>query len=113
MTIELVLEILCEDEEPKSPASTRAQGTSADEFYSRKYRNSSLRLGYICRRPNHVAKDCFYGNKKESVSSNQRRKVHRNTNSKEWNTANHVFTAEENLSENIWILDSCELLVIL
>ncbi|GBN58995.1 hypothetical protein AVEN_182951-1 [Araneus ventricosus] len=107
MSIDLVLEILCEDEAScNSPASTRAEGTSADVFYSRKYRNSGMRLGYICRRTNHVAKDCFHRNEKESVTSNQRRKVHRNTNSKEWNVSNHVFTAEKCLSKNIWISDS-------
>ncbi|GBO14245.1 hypothetical protein AVEN_236813-1 [Araneus ventricosus] len=104
-SIEEILEILREKETSfNSPSSTRAEGTSA---YSRKYKNSGMRLCYVCRRPNHVAKDCFYRNQRESATSNQRRKV--NNNSKKRNTANPVFTAspnEERLCENIWILDS-------
>ncbi|GBN54982.1 hypothetical protein AVEN_267611-1, partial [Araneus ventricosus] len=110
MSIDEVLEIFREEETSfNSPSSTRAEGTSADVFYSRKYKNSGMRLCYICRRPNHVAKECFYRNQRESATSNQRRKVHHNNNSKERNTANPVFTAspnEESLCENIWILDS-------
>ncbi|GBN69512.1 Retrovirus-related Pol polyprotein from transposon TNT 1-94, partial [Araneus ventricosus] len=109
-SIDEVLEILREEETSfNSPSSTRAEGRSADVFYSRKSKNSGMRLCYVCRRPNHVAKDCFYRNQKESTTTNRRRKVHRNNNSKERNTANPVFTAapnEESLCENIWILDS-------
>nr|GBN20086.1 Retrovirus-related Pol polyprotein from transposon TNT 1-94 [Araneus ventricosus] len=109
-SIDEVLEILREEETSfNSPSSTRAEGRSADVFYSRKSKNSGMRLCYVCRRPNHVAKDCFYRNQKESTTSSQRRKVHRYNNSKERNTANPVFTAspnEESLCENIWILDS-------
>ncbi|GBM66515.1 hypothetical protein AVEN_246919-1 [Araneus ventricosus] len=109
-SIDEVLEILREEETSfNSPSSTRAEGTSADVFYSRKYKNSGMRLCYVCRQPNHVVKDCFYRNQKESTTSSQRRKVHRYNNSKERNTANPVFTAspnEESLCENIWILDS-------
>ncbi|GBM55275.1 hypothetical protein AVEN_272345-1 [Araneus ventricosus] len=109
-SIDEVLEILREEETSFiSPSSTRAEGTSADVFYSRKYKNFGMRLCYVCRRPNHVAKDCFYRNQKESTTSSQRRKVNRNKNSKERNTANPVFTDspnEESLCENIWILDS-------
>ncbi|GBL88924.1 hypothetical protein AVEN_159015-1 [Araneus ventricosus] len=108
--IDEVLEILREEETSfNSPSSTRAEGTSTDVFYSRKYKNSGMRLCYVCRRPNHVAKGCFYRNQKESTTSSQRRKVDRNNDSKERNTANPVFTAspnEESLCENIWILDS-------
>ncbi|GBO22173.1 Retrovirus-related Pol polyprotein from transposon TNT 1-94 [Araneus ventricosus] len=109
-SIDEVLEILREEEASfNSPSSTRAEGRSADVFYSRKFKNSGRRLCYVCRRPNHVAKDCFYQNQKESTTSSQRRRVHRYNNSKERNTANPVFTAspnEESLCENIWILDS-------
>ncbi|GBM29160.1 Retrovirus-related Pol polyprotein from transposon TNT 1-94 [Araneus ventricosus] len=109
-SIDEVLEILREEETSfNSPSSTCAEGRSADVFYSRKSKNSSMRLCYVCRRPNHVAKDCFYRNQKESTTTSQRRKMHRNNNSKERNTANPVFTAspnEESLCENIWILDS-------
>ncbi|GBM62170.1 Retrovirus-related Pol polyprotein from transposon TNT 1-94 [Araneus ventricosus] len=109
-SIDEVLEILREEETSFNlPSSTRAEGTSADVFYSRKYKNSGMRLCYVCRRPNHVTKDCFYRNQKESTTTSRRRKVHRNNNSKERNTANPVFTAspnEESLCENIWILDS-------
>ncbi|GBM15073.1 Retrovirus-related Pol polyprotein from transposon TNT 1-94 [Araneus ventricosus] len=109
-SIDEVLEIPLEVETIfNSPTSTRAEGTRADVFYSRKHKNSAMRLCYVCRRPNHVAKDCFYRNQKESATSSQRRKVHRNNNSKESNTANLVFTAspnEESVCENIWILDS-------
>ncbi|GBN25648.1 Retrovirus-related Pol polyprotein from transposon TNT 1-94 [Araneus ventricosus] len=109
-SIDEVLEILREEETSfNSPSSTRAEGRSADVFYSRKSKNSGMRLCYVCRRPNHVAKDCFYRNQKESTTTSRRRKVHRNNNSKERNTANPVFTAspnEESLCENIWILDS-------
>ncbi|GBM86130.1 hypothetical protein AVEN_75405-1 [Araneus ventricosus] len=101
-SIDEVLEILREEETSiNSPSSTHAEGTSADVFYSRKYKNSGMRLCYVCRRPNHVAKDCFYRNQKESVTSSQRRKVHRNNNSKERNTANPVFTASPN-EESLW-----------
>ncbi|GBN28831.1 Retrovirus-related Pol polyprotein from transposon TNT 1-94 [Araneus ventricosus] len=109
-SIDEVLEILREEETSfNSRSSTRAEGRSADVFYSRKSKNSGMRLCYVCRRPNHVAKDCFYRIQKESTTTSQRRKVHRNNNSKERNTANPVFTAapnEESLCENIWILDS-------
>ncbi|GBL93468.1 hypothetical protein AVEN_59670-1 [Araneus ventricosus] len=109
-SIDEVLEILREEEASfNSPSSTQTEGTSADVFYSSKYKYSGMRLCYVCRRPNHVAKDCFYRNQKESTTSSQRRKVHRNNNPKERNTANPVFTAspnEESLCENIWILDS-------
>ncbi|GBM51389.1 Retrovirus-related Pol polyprotein from transposon TNT 1-94, partial [Araneus ventricosus] len=114
-SIDEVLEILREEETSfNSPSSTRAEGRSADVFYSRKSKNSGMRLCYVCRRPNHVAKDCFYRNQKESTTTSRRRKVHRNNNSKERNkpaneAANPVFTAspnEESLCENIWILDS-------
>ncbi|GBL95367.1 hypothetical protein AVEN_154778-1 [Araneus ventricosus] len=88
-SIDEVLEILREEETSfNSPSSTGAEGTSADVFYSRKYKNSGMRLCYVCRRPNHITKDCFYRNQKESTTSSQRRKVHRNNNSKERNTAN-------------------------
>ncbi|GBN13319.1 Retrovirus-related Pol polyprotein from transposon TNT 1-94 [Araneus ventricosus] len=109
-SIDEVLEILREEETSFNlPSSTRAEGRSADVFYSRKSKNSGMRLCYVCRRPNHVAKDCFYRNQKESTTTSRRRKVHRNNNSKERNAANPVFTAspnEESLCENIWILDS-------
>ncbi|GBN82325.1 Retrovirus-related Pol polyprotein from transposon TNT 1-94 [Araneus ventricosus] len=109
-SVDEVLEILREEETSfNSPSSTRAEGRSADVFYSRKSKSSGMRLCYVCRRPNHVAKDCFYRNQKESTTTSRRRKVHRNNNSKERNTANPVFTAspnEESLCENIWILDS-------
>ncbi|GBN74197.1 Retrovirus-related Pol polyprotein from transposon TNT 1-94 [Araneus ventricosus] len=109
-SIDEVLEILREEETSfNSPSSTRAEGRSADVFYSRKSKNSGMRLCYVCRQPNHVAKDCFYRYQKESTTTSRRRKVHRNNNSKERNTANPVFTAspnEESLCENIWILDS-------
>ncbi|GBL98190.1 hypothetical protein AVEN_268276-1 [Araneus ventricosus] len=96
-SIDEVFEILRDEETSfNSPTSTRSEGTSTDVFYSRKYKNSGMRLCYVCRRPNHVAKDCFYRNQKERATSSQRRKVHRNNNSKERNTANPVFTASPN-----------------
>ncbi|GBN97964.1 hypothetical protein AVEN_245105-1 [Araneus ventricosus] len=104
-SIDEVLEILREEEASfNSPTSTRAEGTSTDVFYSRKYKNSGMRLCYVCRRRNHIAKDCFYRNHKESATTIQKRKVHRNNNSKERNTVNPVFTAspnEESLCEKI------------
>ncbi|GFX63189.1 retrovirus-related Pol polyprotein from transposon TNT 1-94 [Trichonephila clavipes] len=59
----------------------------------------SKRDCYICRKSNHLAKDCYYGNK-NSPSTSQRNNSSRN---------GHVFTAshrEEKLCDNIWILDS-------
>ncbi|KAF8795242.1 hypothetical protein HNY73_003114 [Argiope bruennichi] len=55
-----VLKILREEEHTcYLPTNTRAEGICC----SRKNRNSGARLYYICRCPNHIAKDCFYKNK--------------------------------------------------
>ncbi|GFW54202.1 retrovirus-related Pol polyprotein from transposon TNT 1-94 [Trichonephila clavipes] len=62
------------------------------------------RLRYICRKPNHQAKDCYYRNK-NSPSTSQRNITQRNNSSKNA----HVFKAshgEEKLYDNTWILDS-------
>ncbi|GFX99590.1 retrovirus-related Pol polyprotein from transposon TNT 1-94 [Trichonephila clavipes] len=59
---------------------------------------------YICRKPNHQAKDCYYRNK-NSPSTSQRNITQRNNSSRN----GHVFTAshrEEKLCDNAWILDS-------
>ncbi|GFV08285.1 retrovirus-related Pol polyprotein from transposon TNT 1-94 [Trichonephila clavipes] len=59
------------------------------------------RLCYICRKSNHLAKDCYYRNKNtHSPSTSQRNNSSRN---------GHVFIAshrEEKLCDNTWILDS-------
>ncbi|CAL1269537.1 unnamed protein product [Larinioides sclopetarius] len=65
-----------------------------------------MRLCYICRKPNHVGKDCFYRNQKHTGPSKE--KKNHNTNKGRY-TSNPVFTAssnEESVCENIWILDS-------
>ncbi|GFU93622.1 copia protein [Trichonephila clavipes] len=68
-------------------------------FIVREKNEKQTRLCYICRKSNHLAKDCYYRNK-NSPSTSQRNNSSRN---------GHVFTAsprEEKLCDNIWILDS-------
>ncbi|KAF8770370.1 Retrovirus-related Pol polyprotein like [Argiope bruennichi] len=111
-----ILEILREEENTcYSPTSTRAEGISAEVFYSRENKSSGVRLCYICRRPNHIAKDCFYRNKNASRvppcnENNQRRNAqHRANQSTKRRSVSDVFTTshqEESLSDKIWLLDS-------
>ncbi|GFU23082.1 retrovirus-related Pol polyprotein from transposon TNT 1-94 [Trichonephila clavipes] len=70
-----------------------------ETFYCKRKNEEQTRLCYICRKSNHLAKDCYYRNK-NSPSTSQRKNLSRN---------GHVFTAshrEEKLCDNIWILDS-------
>ncbi|GFX43549.1 retrovirus-related Pol polyprotein from transposon TNT 1-94 [Trichonephila clavipes] len=79
------------------PIKTRMNGINAEAFYS--WRKSEKQDFYICRKSNHLAKDCYYINK-NSPSTSQRNNLSRN---------GHVFTAshrEEKLCDNTWILDS-------
>ncbi|KAF8768395.1 hypothetical protein HNY73_021219 [Argiope bruennichi] len=104
-----ILEILREEENTcYSPTSTRVEGISAEVFYSRKNKSSGVRLCYICRCPNHIAKDCFYRNKNASRSApcnenNQRRNAqHRANQSTKRRSVSDVFTTshqEESLSD--------------
>ncbi|KAF8797261.1 hypothetical protein HNY73_001546 [Argiope bruennichi] len=111
-----ILEILREEEITcYSPTSTRAEGINAEVFYSRKNKSSGVRLCYICRSPNHIAKDCFYRSKNTSLSApcnenNQRRNTHHRANqsTKRRSVSDNVFTTshqEESLSDKIWLLD--------
>ncbi|GFU07284.1 retrovirus-related Pol polyprotein from transposon TNT 1-94 [Trichonephila clavipes] len=70
-----------------------------EAFYCKRKNEKQTRLCYICRKSNHLAKDCYYRNK-NSPSTSQRNNSSRN---------GHVFTSshrEEKLCDNIWILDS-------
>ncbi|KAF8785996.1 hypothetical protein HNY73_011476 [Argiope bruennichi] len=112
-----ILEILREEENTcYSPTSARSEGVNAEVFYSRKNRSSNVRLCYICKRPNHIAKDCFYKNKNTSRSApcnenNQRRNTqhHANQLTKQRSISDNVFTTshqKESLNDEVWLLDS-------
>ncbi|GFX15248.1 retrovirus-related Pol polyprotein from transposon TNT 1-94 [Trichonephila clavipes] len=85
----------------KKQLKTRMNEINFEAFYCKRERKNEkqTRLCYICRKSNHLAKDCYYRNK-NSPSTSQRNNSSRN---------GHVFTAshrEEKLCDNIWILDS-------
>ncbi|GFT64794.1 retrovirus-related Pol polyprotein from transposon TNT 1-94 [Trichonephila clavipes] len=94
-----ILQILREEEATLNlPIKTRMDGIN-EAFYCKRNNEKQTRLCYICRKSNHLAKDCYYRNK-NSPSTSQRNNSSRN---------GHVFTAshrEEKLCDNIWILDS-------
>ncbi|GFW37574.1 retrovirus-related Pol polyprotein from transposon TNT 1-94 [Trichonephila clavipes] len=94
-----ILQILREEEATLNlPIKTRMDGIN-ESFYCKRKNEKQTRLCYICRKSNHLAKDCYYRNK-NSPSTSQRNNSSRN---------GHVFTAshpEEKLCDNIWILDS-------
>ncbi|GFX45201.1 retrovirus-related Pol polyprotein from transposon TNT 1-94 [Trichonephila clavipes] len=94
-----ILQILREEEATLNlPIKTRMDGIN-EAFYCKRKIEKQTRLCYICRKSNHLAKDCYYRNK-NSPSTSQRNNSSRN---------GHVFTAshrEEKLCDNIWILDS-------
>ncbi|GFU75939.1 retrovirus-related Pol polyprotein from transposon TNT 1-94 [Trichonephila clavipes] len=94
-----ILQILMEEEATLNlPIKTRMDGIN-EAFYCKRKNEKQTRLCYICRKSNHLAKDCYYRNK-NSPSTSQRNNSSRN---------GHVFTAshrEEKLCDNIWILDS-------
>ncbi|GFV03297.1 hypothetical protein TNCV_4018941 [Trichonephila clavipes] len=78
------------------PIKTRMDGIN-EAFYCKRKNEKQTRLCYICRKSNHLAKDCYYRNK-NSPSTSQRNNSSRN---------GHVFTAshrEEKPCDNIWIL---------
>ncbi|GFW25457.1 retrovirus-related Pol polyprotein from transposon TNT 1-94 [Trichonephila clavipes] len=95
-----ILQILREEEATLNlPIKTRMNGINSEAFYCKRKNEKQTRLCYICRKSNHLAKDCYYRNK-NSPSTSQRNNSSRN---------GHVFTAshrEEKLCDNIWILDS-------
>ncbi|GFX69532.1 retrovirus-related Pol polyprotein from transposon TNT 1-94 [Trichonephila clavipes] len=97
--MEEILQILREEEATLNlPIKTRMDGIN-EAFYCKRKNEKQTRLCYICRKSNHLAKDCYYRNK-NSPSTSQRNNSSRN---------GHVFTAshrEEKLCDNIWILDS-------
>ncbi|GFX24932.1 retrovirus-related Pol polyprotein from transposon TNT 1-94 [Trichonephila clavipes] len=94
-----ILQILREEEATLNlPIKTRMDGIN-EAFYCKKKNEKQTRLCYICRKSNHLAKECYYRNK-NSPSTSQRNNSSRN---------GHVFTAshrEEKPCDNIWILDS-------
>ncbi|GFV89486.1 retrovirus-related Pol polyprotein from transposon TNT 1-94 [Trichonephila clavipes] len=94
-----ILQILREEEATLNlPIKTRMDGIN-EAFYCKRKNEKQTRLCYICRKSNHLAKDCYYRNK-NSPSASQRNNSSRN---------GHVFTAshrEEKLCDNIWILVS-------
>ncbi|GFT63112.1 retrovirus-related Pol polyprotein from transposon TNT 1-94 [Trichonephila clavipes] len=94
-----ILQILREEATLNLPIKTRMDGINSEAFYCKRKNEKQTRLCYICRKSNHLAKDCYYRNK-NSPSASQRNNSSRN---------GHVFTAshrEEKLCDNIWILDS-------
>ncbi|GFW20755.1 retrovirus-related Pol polyprotein from transposon TNT 1-94 [Trichonephila clavipes] len=103
--MEEILQILREEETISNlPIKTRMDGINAEAFYSRRKNEKQTRLCYICRKPNHLVKDCYYGNK-NSPSTIQRNITQRNNSSRN----HHVFTAshrEEKLCDITWILNS-------
>ncbi|GFX65855.1 retrovirus-related Pol polyprotein from transposon TNT 1-94 [Trichonephila clavipes] len=98
-SIDEILQILREEEATLNlPIKTRMDGIN-EAFYCKRKNEKQTRLCYICRKSNHLAKDCYYRNT-NSPSTSQRNNSSRN---------GHVFTAshrEEKLCDNIWILDS-------
>ncbi|GFV52498.1 retrovirus-related Pol polyprotein from transposon TNT 1-94 [Trichonephila clavipes] len=94
-----ILQILREEEATLNlPIKTRMDGIN-ETFYCKRKNEKQTRLCYICRKSNHLAKDCYYRNN-NSPSTSQRNNSSRN---------GRVFTAshrEEKLCGNIWILDS-------
>ncbi|GFV83730.1 retrovirus-related Pol polyprotein from transposon TNT 1-94 [Trichonephila clavipes] len=105
-SMEEVFQILREEETTfNMPIKTRMDGINAEAFYPRRKSEKQTRLCYICRKPNHQAKDCYYRNK-NSPSTSQRNITQKKNNS---SRNGHVFTAshrEEKLCDNTWILDS-------
>ncbi|GFY20334.1 retrovirus-related Pol polyprotein from transposon TNT 1-94 [Trichonephila clavipes] len=99
-SMEKILQILREEETTLNlPIKTRMDGINSEAFYCRRKNEKQTRLCYICRKSNHLAKECYYRNK-NSPSTSQRNNSSRN---------GHVFTAshrEEKLCDNTWILDS-------
>ncbi|GFV81850.1 retrovirus-related Pol polyprotein from transposon TNT 1-94 [Trichonephila clavipes] len=100
-----VLQILREEETTSNlPIKTRVDGINAEAFYSSRKNEKQTRLCYICRKPNHQAKDCYYRNNNFS-STSQKNITQRNNSFRN----GHLFTAshrEEKLCDNNWILDS-------
>ncbi|GFT94414.1 retrovirus-related Pol polyprotein from transposon TNT 1-94 [Trichonephila clavipes] len=93
-----ILQILREEEATLN-LPIRMDGINSEAFYCKRKNEKQTRLCYICRKSNHLAKDCYYRNK-NSPSTSQRNNSSRN---------GHVFTVshrEEKLCDNIWILDS-------
>ncbi|GFU65690.1 retrovirus-related Pol polyprotein from transposon TNT 1-94 [Trichonephila clavipes] len=94
-----ILQILREEEASLNlPIKTRMDGIN-EAFYCKRKNEKQTRLCYICRKSNHLAKDCYYRNK-NSPRTNQRNNYSRN---------GHVYTSshlEEKPCDNIWILDS-------
>ncbi|GFV05837.1 retrovirus-related Pol polyprotein from transposon TNT 1-94 [Trichonephila clavipes] len=95
-----ILQILREEEATLNlPIKTRMNEIISEAFYCKRKNEKQTILCYICRKSNHLAKDCYNRNK-NSPSTSQRNNSSRN---------GHVFTAshrEEKLCDNIWILDS-------
>ncbi|GFU73723.1 retrovirus-related Pol polyprotein from transposon TNT 1-94 [Trichonephila clavipes] len=95
-----ILQILREEEATLNlPIKTRMDGINSEAFYCKRKNEKQTGLCYICRKSNHLAKDCYYRNK-NSPSTSQRSISSRN---------GHVFIAshrKEKLCDNIWILDS-------
>ena len=84
-------------------------------FYSGKNQRTNLnqKLCCICRRPNHLTKDCFYRNDKPKTGVLNQKKEQRNFSSitrKELKqNKNSAFSATKfnnSLHDKIWILDS-------
>ncbi|GFV78726.1 retrovirus-related Pol polyprotein from transposon TNT 1-94 [Trichonephila clavipes] len=105
-TMDQILQILREEETTFNlPIKTGMDGINAEAFYSRRKNEKHARLCYICRKANHLAKDCYYRNKNSLNNTSQRNITQRNNSSRN----GHVFTAshrEEKLCDNTWIMDS-------
>ncbi|GFV05563.1 retrovirus-related Pol polyprotein from transposon TNT 1-94 [Trichonephila clavipes] len=69
-----ILQILREEETTFNlPIKTGLDGISAEAFYSRRKNEKQTRLCYICRKPNHQAKDCYYRNKNNPKEYNPKK----------------------------------------
>ncbi|GFV17824.1 retrovirus-related Pol polyprotein from transposon TNT 1-94 [Trichonephila clavipes] len=91
-----ILQILREEEATLNlPIKTRMDGIN-EAFYCKRKNEKQTRLCYICRKSNHLAKDCYYRNKKNSQSTMR-------NNSSEMNT---YLQLRRKLGDSIWILDS-------
>ncbi|GFW05983.1 retrovirus-related Pol polyprotein from transposon TNT 1-94 [Trichonephila clavipes] len=104
--MEEILQILREEETTFNlPIKTRMDGINAEAFYSRRKNEKHARLCYICRKANHLSKDCYYRNKNSLNNTSQRNITQRSNSSRN----GHVFTVshrEEKLCDNTWIADS-------
>ncbi|GFU15087.1 retrovirus-related Pol polyprotein from transposon TNT 1-94 [Trichonephila clavipes] len=94
-----ILQILREEEATLNlPIKTRMDGFN-EAFYCKRKNEKQTRLCYICRKSNHLAKDCYYRNKNSQVQAKE-------TILLEMDTYLQLPIEKKKPCDNIWILDS-------